>query len=100
MKITAGTIVRTVILAVALVNQILVASGHSVIPIPDEDWENLITTGATVITALIAWWKNNSFTAAARLGDFAMRRARQVARENKRLDVKDDDDKSAGLPVS
>lgn len=85
MKITVGTIVRTVILAVALVNQILVASGHSVIPIPDEDWENLITTGATVVTALIAWWKNNSFTAAARIGDFHMRKARAEAAEDKRL---------------
>ena len=85
MKITVGTIVRTVILAVALVNQILVASGHSVIPIQDEEWEALITTGATVITALIAWWKNNSFTAAARIGDFHMRKARAEAAEDKRL---------------
>lgn len=85
MKITSGTIVRTVILAVALINQILVASGHSVIPIPDEEWEALITTGATVITALIAWWKNNSFTYAARLGDFHMRKARQEAAEDNRF---------------
>ena len=81
MKITSGTIVRTVVLAVALINQILVASGHSVIPIPDEDWENLITTGATVITALIAWWKNNSFTKAARIGDYHMRIAKYDATE-------------------
>ncbi len=85
MPITSGTIVRTVILAVALINQILVASGHSIIPIPDEDWEALITTGATVITALIAWWKNNSFTAAARLGDFHMRKAKREAREDKKF---------------
>ena len=86
MPITTGTIVRTVILAVALVNQILVASGHSVIPIQDEEWEALITTGATVITALIAWWKNNSFTAAARIGDFHMRKARLNGREVDRLE--------------
>lgn len=86
MKITVGTIVRTVILAVALINQILVASGHSVIPIQDEEWEALITTGATVITALIAWWKNNSFTAAARIGDFHMRKARLNGREVDRLE--------------
>ena len=85
MGISTGTIVRTVVLAVALINQILVASGHSVIPIPDEEWEALITTGATVITALIAWWKNNSFTEPARIGDFHMRKARQEAAEDKRL---------------
>ena len=88
MEITTGTIVRTVILAVALINQILVASGHSVIPIPDEEWETLITTGATVITALIAWWKNNSFTMPARIGDFHMRKARREAKEDKMFDNK------------
>lgn len=86
MPITTWTIVRTVVLAVALINQILVASGHSVIPIQDEEWEALITTGATIITALIAWWKNNSFTAAARLGDFHMRKAKREAQEDKRFD--------------
>ena len=32
-KIEAGTIVRTIILALALINQVLVMSGHSVIPV-------------------------------------------------------------------
>ncbi len=53
---------RTVILALALINQILTASGHAIIPIDDETVTTLISTAATVITALIAWWKNNSFT--------------------------------------
>ena len=39
MEITAGTIARTIILALALINQLLSASGHPVIPIPDEEWE-------------------------------------------------------------
>ncbi len=83
MNITAGTIVRTIILAVALINQILVSSGHSVIPIQDEEWETLITTGATIITALIAWWKNNSFTRAAMIGDAHMRKAKREFEEDK-----------------
>ena len=61
-KINAGTIIRTVILALALVNQILTASGHAVIPISDETITQLISAAATVLTAIIAWWKNNSFT--------------------------------------
>lgn len=100
MEITAGTIARTIILFLALVNQLLSASGHAVIPIEDATVETLVSTAFTIITALVAWWKNNSFTAAARLGDFHMRKARQMARENKRLDVKDDDDDDdAGLPA-
>ena len=85
MEITAGTIARTIILFLALVNQLLSVSGHAVIPIPDEEWETLVSTAFTIITALVAWWKNNSFTMPARIGDFHMRKARAEAAEDKRF---------------
>lgn len=56
------TIIRTVILILALVNQILTISGHSIIPVGEETVTELISVAFTVVTALIAWWKNNSFT--------------------------------------
>ena len=59
---SGGTIARTICLALALVNQLLVISGHSIIPIADDQIELLVSTLATIITAVIAWWKNNSFT--------------------------------------
>lgn len=90
MKITTSTIVRTIILALALINQILVATGHPVIDLENDTIETLITTAATVITALIAWWKNNSFTKPALIGDMSMRRARLEAREGKRLTFQDE----------
>ena len=62
---TAGTIARTVCLALALTNQILSATGHPVLPIEDSQLETLVTTGFTVAASLAAWWKNNSFTPAA-----------------------------------
>ena len=65
MKISAGTIARTIILALALINQTLTATGHGIIDISDDTINTLISTGFTVITAIIAWWKNNSFTNAA-----------------------------------
>lgn len=68
-KISVGTIVRTICLALALINQLLVVSGHSVLPIADEQVEQIITLGATLITSLVAWWKNNSFTQAAITAD-------------------------------
>lgn len=71
-KISTGTIIRTIILALALINQILTASGHAIIPIDDETITELISTGATVITAVIAWWKNNSFTEEAIAADELM----------------------------
>ena len=72
-KVSVGTIVRTVLLMLALVNQILTATGHSIIPISDETITQLITNVATIVTALIAWWKNNSFTKAALAGDATMK---------------------------
>lgn len=77
MKISASTIARTAILALALVNQILSASGHAVIPIEDAQIETLVSTGFTVAAALVAWWKNNSFTTAALKGDEAMKAAKK-----------------------
>ena len=56
------TIIRTVILAIALINQILMASGKGILPIEDETVNELVTAGFTVVTAIYAWWKNNSFT--------------------------------------
>ena len=61
-KITKGTFIRTILLVLALINQILAVFGKSPIPIDDDTVTNLISTVWTVIASLIAWWKNNSFT--------------------------------------
>lgn len=68
-KISAGTIARTIILLLALINQCLSMAGVSPLPIEDEQVETIITTAWTVIAAIWAWWKNNSFTQAALAGD-------------------------------
>lgn len=78
MNITAGTLARTIILALALINQILSVTGHPVLPIEDAQVETLVTTAWTVIAALVAWWKNNSFTAAAQKGDAVMKQEKGV----------------------
>lgn len=73
MNITSGTVARTIILALALINQLLSASGHAVLPIDDAQIETIVSTAWTVIASLVAWWKNNSFTQAALEGDAKMR---------------------------
>ena len=65
-KITSGTIARTIVLVLALLNQILAIAGKGTIDIADDTIYQLCTLGATVITALIAWWKNNDITKNAR----------------------------------
>lgn len=76
MQVTSGTIARTVVLVIALVNQILTATGHAVLPIESETVNELIAVSFTIVTSLIAWWKNNSFTKAAIIGDKAMKEAK------------------------
>jgi SPP1 family holin len=69
MNRTTGTIIRTAVLALALTNQILTAAGISPLPIGDADIETLISSLATVLAAVWAWWKNNSITGSARQAD-------------------------------
>ncbi len=71
-NITPGTMARTVCLVLALTNQILTVLGYNVINISDDTVNTLISTGFTVITAIAAWWKNNSFTKAAIEADNVM----------------------------
>lgn len=62
--ISAGTIARTAVL-LALTNQVLSAMGKPILPIESSTVEQLVTAGITSVAALVSWWKNNSFTAAA-----------------------------------
>jgi len=76
-NVTAGTIARTACLVLALVNQVLMVLGYKVIDVSDDTVNTLITTAFTIITALIAWWKNNSFTQAAIEADEVMRELKE-----------------------
>ena len=67
--ISAGTIARTACLLLALTNQVLSALGKPILPIESQTVEQLVTAGITTVAALVAWWKNNSFTQAALAGD-------------------------------
>ena len=68
-NITAGTIARTAVLLLALTNQMLSAMCKSPLPIESTTVEQLVTAGITTIAALIAWWKNNTFTKEAIAAD-------------------------------
>ncbi len=65
MKVSKGTLIRTIILALALINQVLAMLGLSPLNIADDDISTVISTVWTIIAAAVAWWKNNSFTDAA-----------------------------------
>lgn len=72
-KIKLDTIGRTVVLFIAIINQILAIAGKNVLPFTDDEIYQVISVIATTVTSLMAWWKNNSFTTAAIEADEVMR---------------------------
>ena len=75
--ISAGTVARTACLLLALTNQVLSALGKPMLPIESETVEQLVTAGITSIAALVAWWKNNSFTPEAIKADETLERMKK-----------------------
>lgn len=75
-KISKGTIIRTTVLFITLLNSILMVFGKQMLPIGESDVEGAvnavyaaISAVAVVIASIVTWWKNNSFTKAAIAAD-------------------------------
>lgn len=64
--IETATVVRTLALGVAFVNQLLAAFGISPLPFDAEAVELVLSTVITGIISVWAWWKDNDITKSAR----------------------------------
>lgn len=80
------TIIRTIVLLIAIINNILTLLGKNPFPYTADEIENAVAIIFTVLATLWAWWKNNSFTLPARLGDQEMERQRAKARLYRGMD--------------
>lgn len=69
LHVKGDTIARTIVLFLALANQVMVAFGWNPIDIEEESVYTMISTLVTLIAACVAWWENNSFTQAALKAD-------------------------------
>ena len=85
MQVSRGSIVRTVILLIALLNSIFVQFGLEAIPLEDEQIKNVgvlfYELGSHVfliVSALVAWWKNNSFTKSAIQADLYLKKVKDT----------------------
>lgn len=58
----ADTIARTIVLVLALLNQILAIFGKEQIPIAEDNIYQLVSILFTIGAAVWSWWKNNSVT--------------------------------------
>lgn len=82
-KVKPETIIRTIVLALALANQALAIFGKEALPITEDEVYQAyqcITFVVTLITSVWAWWKNNSYTMAAIEADKYMEELREQDR--------------------
>ena len=61
-KIQPDTIARTIVLALALLNQVLAIAGRGTLDIAENDIYQIVSLAWTIVSSIVAWWYNNSFT--------------------------------------
>ena len=61
-KVKPETIIRTIVLILALANQVLAIYGRDAIPITEDEVYQAVTLIVTIGSSIWAWWKNNSYT--------------------------------------
>lgn len=76
-NVNKETIVRTVVLVLALFNNVLTMCGKNPLPFSDEELYLGVSSVVTVCVTLWAWWKNNSFTQNAIEADEFLREKRK-----------------------
>lgn len=76
-QVSVGTWIRLALVVLALVNVTLRLAGVQTLPFAPEDISDLISSLFAIIVVLNAYWKNNSFTAAALAADDVMTRLRE-----------------------
>ena len=81
MKCSKETWIRTIVLIVSLVNQVLTVLGKNPLPFSDEAVYQGVSAAVTTAASLWAWWKNNSFTTAPVEADQLMQ---QMKKEQKK----------------
>ena len=82
-KIKTDTIVRTIVLVLALLNQILAIKGKEVLPVTEDEVYQFVSLVVTIGASLWAWWKNNSFTEPALMGDQLKDQLKQEVHERR-----------------
>lgn len=62
MKASKATLARTIVLVIALINQVLTVSGKNPLPFSETEIYEGVSLMLTATASIVSWWKNNSFT--------------------------------------
>lgn len=68
-NVKAGTWVRLILMVGSLINLTLGAFGVAGISFDENELYTIVTVVLTIVTGLVSYWKNNSFTSAAQAAD-------------------------------
>lgn len=82
-NVKTDTVIRTIITFVAMLNSILTMMGKNPIPYSSDQLYLGLSSVATVVTTLWAWWKNNSFTTNAIEADSYLAKLKESTKEEK-----------------
>ena len=82
-NVKTDTIIRTIILVAALINQVLAITGKERLPFYEEDIVQIISLIVTIGSTAWAWWKNNSFTSEAIQADETLKELKTYESEGK-----------------
>ena len=77
MKISKGTIVRTIMLAVVLINLVLKQVGIDVINVSESEVLTFVEALIEVAIIVVGFWKNNSYTKKAIRADEFLKTLRE-----------------------
>lgn len=84
MKVSKDTWIRTIVLFLTLLNQVLTVVGKNPLPFSEEALYQGISAVVTVVASLWAWWKNNSFTTHALKADAYLGQLKEEKQEEKK----------------
>lgn len=68
-KITKGTIVRTIMFGIVIINMILKAIGVEIISVDESQVYEFVEMAISALILVLGFWKNNSFSKNARKAD-------------------------------
>lgn len=80
-NVTKGTVVRTIMLIIVMINMILNATGNNPINISESLVYEVIETLISVAVIIIGFWKNNSYTDNAQQADKYLEELRRFNEE-------------------
>jgi SPP1 family holin len=81
-NVSSETIARTIVLFLALVNQLFAIFGRQQIPVQEDTVYQIVSLIFTIVTTVWSWWKNNSFTPEAIKADEYMHKLKAQRSEN------------------